>query len=75
MATKSSNKNIFEEILISPNHNEQIVSIICSAIKLCSQKEYPRINKILKDIISNNKLELKKSATKVFQKIFLLYEL
>ena len=64
MATKSSNKNIFEEILISPNHNEQIVSIICSAIKLCSQKEYPRINKILKDIISNNKLELKKECYK-----------
>ena len=37
MASKLSNKNIFEEILISPNHNEQIVSIICSAIKLCSQ--------------------------------------
>ena len=57
-------KKIFEEILISPNHNEQIVSIICSALKSCSPKEYPRINKILKDIISNNKKELKKECYK-----------
>ena len=57
-------KKIFEEILISPNHNEQIVSIICSALKSCSPKEYPRINKILKDIINNNKKELKKECYK-----------
>ena len=57
-------KKTFDEILISPNHNEQIVSIICSALTSCSQKELPRINKILKDIISNNKKELKRECYK-----------
>ena len=57
-------KKIFEEILISPNHNEQIISIICSALKSCSPKEYQRINDILKIIISNNKKELKKECYK-----------
>ena len=57
-------QKIFDEILTSPNHNEQIVSIICSSLKSCSPKEYPRINKILKDIISNNKKEVKKECYK-----------
>jgi hypothetical protein len=57
-------KKIFEEILISPNHNEQIISIICSALKFCSPKEYQRINNILKIIIENNKKELKKECYK-----------
>ena len=57
-------KKTFDEILTSPNHNEQIVSIICSALTSCSQKELPRINKILKDIISNNKKELKRECYK-----------
>ena len=57
-------KNIFEEILISPNHNEQIVSIICNALTSCYKEEYIRINKILKDIIKNNKIELKRECYK-----------
>ena len=57
-------KKIFDEILLSPNHNEQIVSIICSSLNSCSPKEYPRISKILKDIISNNKKEIKKECYK-----------
>ena len=57
-------KKIFEEILISPNHNEQIISIICSALKSCSPKEYQRINDLLKMIIANNKKELKKECYK-----------
>ena len=57
-------KNIFEEILISPNHNEQIVSIICNALTSCFPEEYNRINKILKDIIKNNKSEIKKECYK-----------
>ena len=57
-------KKIFEEILISPNHNEQIISIICSALKTCSPKEYKRINDILKIIISNSKKELKRECYK-----------
>ena len=57
-------KKIFDEILTSPEHNEQIISIICSSLTSCSPKELPRINKILKDIISNNKKELKKECYK-----------
>ena len=57
-------KNIFEEILISPNHNEQIVSIICNALTACFPEEYKRINNILLDIINNNKIELKKECYK-----------
>jgi len=55
-------KNIFEEILISPNHNEQIVSIICSALTSCFPEEYKRINQILLDIINNNKNDLKREC-------------
>ena len=57
-------KKIFDEILTSPNHNEQIVSIICSSLTSCSPKELPRINKILKDIISNSRKEVKKECYK-----------
>ena len=57
-------KNIFEEILISPNHNEQIVSIICNALTSCYKEEYIRINNILKFIIKNNKIELKRECYK-----------
>jgi hypothetical protein len=57
-------KKIFEDILISPNHNEQIVSIICSALTSCFPEEYKRINKILQDIINNNQKELKKECYK-----------
>ena len=59
-----SNKKIFEEILLSHNHNEQIVSIICNALTSCYPKEYKRINKILKDIIKNNKSEIQKECYK-----------
>ena len=55
-------KNVFDEILISPNHNEQIVSIICNALTSCFPEEYVRINKILKDIINNNKNEIKREC-------------
>ncbi len=57
-------KNIFEEILISPNHNEQIVSIICSALTSCFPEEYKRVNKILKDIIDDNQKEIKRECYK-----------
>ena len=57
-------KNIFEEILISPNHNEQIVSIICNAITSCFPEEHERINKILNNIINNEKKEIKKECYK-----------
>jgi len=60
---EKSNK-IFEEILISPNHNEQIVSIICNALTSCFPEEYKRINKILHDIIKNNKNEIKRECYK-----------
>ena len=59
-----NSKKIFEEILISPNHNEQIVSIICNALTSCFPEEHKRINKILNDIIQNNKKELKKECYK-----------
>lgn len=55
-------KNVFDEILTSPNHNEQIVSIICNALTSCFPEEYVRINKILKDIINNNKNEIKREC-------------
>lgn len=55
-------KNVFDEILISPNHNEQIVSIICNALTSCFPEEYIRVNKILKDIINNNKNEIKREC-------------
>ena len=56
------NSKIFESILLSPNHNEQIVTIICQALKSCLPSTYQRINKILTSLIKNQKKELKKEC-------------
>lgn len=56
------NSKIFESILFSPNHNEQIVTIICEALSSCLPKSWNRINKILTYLIKNNYSQIKKEC-------------
>jgi hypothetical protein len=56
------NSKIFESILFSPNHNEQIVTIICEALSSCLPKTWNRIHKILTYLIKNNHSQLKKEC-------------
>ena len=56
------NNKIFESILLSPNHNEHIVTIICQALSSCIPKSWNRINKILTYLIKNNYNQLKKEC-------------
>ena len=56
------NNKIFESILLSPNHNEHIVTIICQALSSCIPKSWTRINKILTYLIKNNYNQLKKEC-------------
>ena len=58
------NSKIFESILLSPNRNEQIITIICEALSSCIPKSWNRINKILTYIINNNYSQLKKECYK-----------
>ena len=53
------NNKIFESILLSPNRNEQIVTIICQALSSCLPKSWNRINRILTYLIKNNYSQLK----------------
>ena len=56
------NSKIFESILLSPNHNEQIVTIICEALSSCLPKSWNRINNILTYLIKNNYSQIKKEC-------------
>ena len=55
-------RKIFEEILFSNTHYEPIVTIICKALSNSCPGIYHRVNKILKDLIKNNKQEIKKEC-------------
>ena len=58
----NKNAKIFESILLSPNRNEQIITIICEALSSCIPKSWNRINKILTYLINNNYSQLKKEC-------------
>ena len=60
--SNTKNSKIFEHILFSPDHNEQIVTIICQALTSCLPSTYYRINKILTSLITNQKKDLKKEC-------------
>ena len=56
------NNKIFESLLLSPNRNEQIITIICEALSSCIPKSWNRINKILKSLTKNNYSQIKKEC-------------
>ena len=57
-----NNSKIFESILLSPKHNEHIVTIICEALSSCIPKSWNRINRILTYLIKNNYSQIKKEC-------------
>ena len=62
MEKNQKNNKIFESILLSPNHNELIVTIICQALSSCIPKSWNRINKILTYLVQNNYHQLKREC-------------
>jgi len=56
------NSKIFESVLLNPNRNEQIVTIICEALSSSRPKSWNKINNILTYLINNNYSQLKKEC-------------
>ena len=57
-----NNSKIFESVLLNPNRNEQIVTIICEALSSSRPKSWNKINNILTYLINNNYSQLKKEC-------------
>lgn len=56
------NSKIFESVLLNPNRNEQIVTIICEALSSSLPKSWNKINNILTYLINNNYAQIKKEC-------------
>ena len=55
----------FNQILQHKNCNETIKKIVFQAQKNCSENEFPKIKKILLNILNENRDELKKNCIEI----------